>query len=78
MKYSVNNILACISGHKCLFSHCVFFFSPSFLFTIVDLSPCEMETSSSGSLAFFPAYLRLSEVFRRAPLLALELSENIS
>ena len=41
-------------------------FSPSFLFTIVDLSLCEMETSSSGSLEFFSAYLKLSEDFRRA------------
>ena len=54
------------------------FFFTSFLFTIVDLSPCEMETSSSGSLEFFSASLRLSKLFRRAPLLALELSENIS
>ena len=42
-----------------------FFFSPSFLFTIVDLSLCEMETSSAGSLEFLSAYLRLSVVFRR-------------
>ena len=55
-----------------------FFFLPSFLFTIVDLSLFEIEKASSGSLEFLSAYLRLSEVFRRAPLLVLELPENIS
>ena len=37
-----------------------------------------METSFSGLLGVLPAYLRLLEVFRGAPLLVLELHENIS
>ena len=41
----------------------LFFFSPSFLFTIVDLFLCEMETSSSGSLEFLSAYLSFLKFF---------------
>jgi len=37
-----------------------------------------METSVSGLLGLLPAYLRLLEVFRGAPLLVFELPENIS
>jgi len=57
-----------------------FIFSPFFcslLFcTIVHLSQCEMETSSSGLLGLLPAYLRLLEVFCGAPLIILQLPEN--
>ena len=37
-----------------------------------------METSSSGSSELLSAHLRLSDVLRRVPILALELPENIS
>ena len=53
------------------------FFSP-FFYTIVDLSQCEMGTSSSGILRMLPPYLRLLEVFRGAHLLVLELPEDTS
>ena len=49
-----------------------------FFCAIVDLSQCEMETSFSGLLGLLPAYSRLLEVFGGAPLLVLELPENIS
>ena len=52
---------------------CSLFFCP-----IVDLSQCEMVTSFSGLLGLLLAYLRLLEVFHGAPLLVLELPENIS
>ena len=45
---------------------------------MVDFSQCEMETSFSGLLGLLPAYLRLLEVSLGAPLLVLEVPENIS
>ena len=50
----------------------------SFFCAIVDLSQCGMETSFSCLLGLLPAYRRLLKVFRVAPLLVLELPENIS
>ena len=53
------------------------FFCSLFFCAIADLSQYEMKTSVSGLLVL-PAYLRLLDVFRGAPLLVLELPENIS